>query len=111
MQPGDPLTVAVGRLVGQVGHWTPSRWAASGATGATGASGTPRGDTVHGLVQWLADRCADAEGRARLPVPRLDNDLALPDQLRVVAADLTRFGGPALVDEAAGKVRVVRGQL
>ena len=105
MQPDDPLTVTVGRLVGQVGHWTPSRWAASGA------SGVPRADTVHDLVQWLADRCADAEGRARLPVPRLDNDLALPDQLKVVAADLAHFGGPALVDEAAEKVRAVRGQL
>jgi hypothetical protein len=105
MSPDDPLAATVGRLVGQVGHWTPSRWAASGA------SGVPRGDTVHALVQWLADRCADAEGRARLPVPRLDNDLVLPDQLRVVAADLTRFGGPALMDEAAEAVRAVRGQL
>jgi hypothetical protein len=105
MPSDDPLTATVSRLVGQVGHWTPSRWAASGA------SGVPRNDTVHELVQWLADRCADAEGRARLPVPRLDNDLGLPDQLRVVAADLARFGGPALVDEAAEKVRAARGQL
>ena len=105
MGPGDRLTETVGRLAGQVGHWTPSRWAASGA------SGVPRGDLVHDLVQWLADRCADAEGRPRLPVPRLDNDLVLPDQLRVVAADLARFGGPALMDEAAEKVRAVRGQL
>ena len=105
MHADDRLTVTVGRLVGQIGHWTPSRWAASGA------SGVPRGDTVHALVQWFADRCADAEGRAHLPVPRLDNDLALPDQLKVVAADLARFGGPALVDEAADKVRAVRGQL
>jgi hypothetical protein len=105
MEPGERLTATVGRLAGQVGHWTPSRWAASGA------SGVPRGDTVHDLVQWIADRCADAEGRRRLPVPRLDNDLALPDQLKVVAADLARFGGPALLDEAAEKVRAVRGQL
>ncbi|MFF5230170.1 hypothetical protein [Dactylosporangium sp. NPDC000521] len=105
MSADDQLTATVGRLVGQVGHWTPPRWAASGA------SGVPRGDTVHELIQWLADRCADAEGRPRLPVPRLDNDLALPDQLRVVAADLARFGGPALVDEAAEKVKAVRGQL
>ena len=105
MGPGDRLTETVGRLAGQVGHWTPSRWAASSA------SGVPRADLVHDLVQWLADRCADAEGRPRLPVPRLDNDLVLPDQLRVVAADLARFGGPALMDEAAEKVRAVRGQL
>jgi hypothetical protein len=105
MQPDERLTATVGRLVGQVGHWTPSRWAASGA------SGVPRAAAVHELIQWLADRCADAEGRDRLPVPRLDNDLALPDQLKVVAADLARHGGPALVDEAAEKVRAVRGQL
>ena len=105
MPDSDQLTAAVGKLVGQVSHWTPPRWAASGA------SGVPRAATVHDLVQWLADRCAEAEGRAPLPVPRLDNDLALPDQLKVVAADLARFGGPALMDEAAEKVRAVRGQL
>ena len=105
MQTDDRLTATVGRLVGQVAHLTPSRCEASGA------SGVPRGDTVHALVQWLADRSADAEGRARLPVPRLDNDLALPDQLRVVAADLARFGGPDLVDEAAEKVKAVRDSL
>lgn len=39
-------------------------------------------------MQEVADLAADAEGQPRRPVPRLDNDLALPDQLRVVAADL-----------------------
>ena len=43
---------------------------------------------MHGLVQWLADRCAEAEGRPARPVPRLDNDSVLPDQLRVMAGDL-----------------------
>ena len=105
MTADDPLTATVDRLVGQIGHWTPPRWAASSA------SGPSRADLLHELIQWLADRAADAEGRPHLPVPRLDNDLALPDQLRVVAADLTRFGGPALVDEAAGRVRAVRALL
>ncbi|MET7417707.1 hypothetical protein [Dactylosporangium sp. NPDC005555] len=105
MTPTDPLTETVDRLVGQVGHWTPPRWAASGA------SGVPRAGTVHDLVQWLADRSADAEHRPRRPVPRLDNDLALPDQLRVVAADLARFGGPVLAGEAVEKIQAVRGQL
>jgi hypothetical protein len=54
----------------------------------TGAAGVPRADLLHGLVQEVADLAADAEGQPRRPVTRLDNDLALPDQLRVVAADL-----------------------
>lgn len=54
----------------------------------TGPAGVPRADLLHGLVQEVADLAADAEGQPRRPVPRLDNDLALPDQLRVVAADL-----------------------
>jgi hypothetical protein len=91
--PADELEASVRKLVGQVAHWTPPRWAASG-----------RSALVQGLVQQLADRAADAEGGPRRPVPRLDNDLALPDQLRVVAADLIRAGGAddtsiALVDE------------
>jgi hypothetical protein len=44
---------------------------------------------MHALLQRLADLAADAEGQPRRPVPRLDNVLALPDQLRVIAADLT----------------------
>jgi len=43
---------------------------------------------MYGLVQWLADRCAEAEGRPARPVPRLDNDSVLPDQLRVMINDL-----------------------
>jgi hypothetical protein len=78
----DEFDASVRKLAGQVEHWTPSRWAASS-----------RSSVMHALVQRLADRGADAEGRPRRPVPRLDNDLALPDQLRVVAADLVRAGG------------------
>jgi hypothetical protein len=43
---------------------------------------------MQALIQHLADFTADAEGEPRRRVPRLDNALALPDQLRVVAADL-----------------------
>ncbi len=35
------------------------------------------------------------EGLPRRTVPRLDNDLALPDQLRVVTADLLAADPPA----------------
>src|SRR5690606_9623760 len=70
------LSREVNRLIGQVRHWTPARWAAPAAD----APDRSRGDLVHGLVQRLADRCAEAEGEPRRRVPRLDNDLALVDQ-------------------------------
>jgi len=96
----DELTAAVGKLVGQVSHWTPSRWAASSL------SGLPRSDVVHDLVQWLADRAADAEGGPHREVPRLDNDLVLADQLRVVASDLVAAG--AADAEAVARVTALR---
>jgi hypothetical protein len=75
------LEIAVGRLVDQVAHWTPARWSKQSGSGT-------RADAVHALVQRIADAGAAAEGRPERPVPRLDNDLGLPDQLRVVTADL-----------------------
>jgi hypothetical protein len=74
---------AIGRLVDRVAHWTPTRWARP----AREFAGS-RADAVHALAQRLADAGADAEGGRRRPVPRLDNDLALPDQVRVLAADV-----------------------
>ena len=71
-------------LVQRLRLWTPARWAA-----AAGPFGT-RADLVHHLAQDLADHAADAEGAARRPLPRLDSDLALPDQLAVAADDLAR---------------------
>jgi hypothetical protein len=74
---------AVDRLLNHVSHWTPPRWAASSASGAGS-----RADVMHDLVQRIADLAADAEGLPRRTVPRLENVLGLPDQLRVIAADL-----------------------
>jgi hypothetical protein len=45
---------------------------------------------MHRLVQLIADLAAGAAGEPPRPVPRLDNDLALPDQLTVVVRDLLR---------------------
>jgi hypothetical protein len=60
------------------------------------------------LVQALADLAAAAERRPARPVPRLDNDLALTDQLRVMAADLIAAElGDEVVDEAARLVSQV----
>ena len=96
------LSVAADRLVNRVGHWTPARWAAP--VGLT--EGAPiRADIMYGLVQALADQAADAEHRPPRPVPRLDNDLSLPDQLRVMVADLLLAAPPASVlDQAAAAV-------
>lgn len=43
---------------------------------------------MHDLVQALADLTADAEHHPRRAVPRLPNDMHLPDQLQVVGLDL-----------------------
>jgi hypothetical protein len=91
----ESFRLAVTRLVGRTAHWTPPRWQVATAAGVA------RADAVHGLVQAVADLAADAEGQPRRPVPRLDNDLAIPDQLRVVAADLIAAAAPAGVLRAA----------
>lgn len=97
----DDLAVAVARLVGQVQHWTPARWAKPAEAGGT------RADVVHGLAQRLADAAADATGEPRRPVPRLENDLALPDQLRVLCADLVAAPASAAQALALDDVRAV----
>ncbi|HEX6872924.1 MAG TPA: hypothetical protein VF163_17650 [Micromonosporaceae bacterium] len=47
-----------------------------------------RAQVMHQLIQRLADAAATVEQRPPHPVPRLDNNLALPDQFRVMVADL-----------------------
>jgi hypothetical protein len=99
----DEVTRAVDLLVGQVAHWLAPRWAAPTADGRS------RGDVVYGLVQRMADRVAEAEGGPRRPVPRLAGDLVLPDQLRVMAADLVAAApSPQVLAAAAADVAAVR---
>ncbi|TDC36005.1 hypothetical protein E1211_14670 [Micromonospora sp. 15K316] len=101
------LEQAVQLLVRQVGHWEQPRWAATGATG-----NVSRADAVHRLVQEIANLAADAEGEPRRTVPRLTNDLALTDQLRVVAADLIAAGAaPEVLAGAAAEVTATRSAL
>jgi hypothetical protein len=103
--PTQRLTREVGRLVDRVASWTSSAWAAPTALG-------PRAPLVHGLVQEIADLAADAEGQPRRRVPRLDNDVALADQLRVVAADLAAASpAAAVLGEAADRVEEIRRSL
>ncbi|MFB9658196.1 hypothetical protein ACFQS3_18310 [Glycomyces mayteni] len=66
---------AIGRVVEGTRHWSPARWSS-------------RADAMHALVQEIADIAADAEDRPRRAVPRLPNDMHLPDQLQVVGIDL-----------------------
>lgn len=85
-------------LVGQVAHWTPARWRG-------------RADGVHALVQRLADAAAEAEGRTALPVPRLA-DTVLPDQIRVMVADLVAASpGADVLDRFADDIRSTRAAL
>ncbi len=95
----------VDRLVRRLVQWTPSKWAASTA------SGPSRAEQVHALVQRLADLAADAEGQPRRPVPRLENDLALPDQVRVLADDLIAAAGETVPREAGDAVTAARRSL
>ncbi|WP_422753317.1 hypothetical protein [Micromonospora sp. WMMD708] len=101
------LDRAVTSLVRQVDHWQQPRWAAVAAGG-----NVSRADLVHRLVQEVADLAADAEGEPRRDVPRLTHPMALPDQLRVVAADLAAAGPPeAVLAGAAALVTATRGAL
>ncbi|SCL19350.1 hypothetical protein GA0070624_1738 [Micromonospora rhizosphaerae] len=101
------LDRAVELLVRQVGHWQQPRWSAAAEGG-----NVSRADLVHKLVQEIANLAADVEGEPRRDVPRLDNDLALPDQLRVVAADLVAAGPPdAVLAGAAAAVAATRSAL
>jgi hypothetical protein len=85
-------------LCDRVRDWTPQRWSRRpDAAVDPGSPGPPEpravpADLVHALAQSLADLAADAEGRPRRVVPRLESDLALPDQLRVMVADLVAAG-------------------
>jgi hypothetical protein len=100
----ESLARQVDLLVRQVGHWTAPRWAAPATAG-----NSARGDLLHRLVQLLANLAADTAGERRRTVPRLENDLALPDQLRVVAADLIAADPPAVVlAEAEAEVSATR---
>jgi hypothetical protein len=87
------------RLVAGTMYWTPAAWAARITSAPASDPGVAprRADVLHDLVQALADLGAEAESRPARPVPRLDNDLALPDQLWVVATDLATAPRPILV--------------
>jgi hypothetical protein len=84
--------VAAERFVGRVAHWTPQRWQRPVRDG-----GPSRADAVLTLAQELADLGAESEGHPAYRVPRLDNALALPDQIQVLVGDLLRHQAAAAV--------------
>ena len=96
------LASATQRFASNVSRWTQPRWAASSR------SGRSKADVAFELLQRVADLAAEAEGLEHRAVPRLDNDLAMGDQLRVLVADLlaaqppaeTLTGAIAMIDEA-----------
>lgn len=90
------LRRAVDRLIGRVRHWQSGRWSRPTFDGEMS-----RADRVRLLAQRLADATADAERRPRRPVPRLENVLALPDQVRVLAADVLALGDASTADLTA----------
>jgi hypothetical protein len=94
----EELRRSVERLTDRTSHWTPPRWAASSASGPGS-----RADRFHALVQALADQAAEAEGEQCRVVPRLSPDTALPDQLRVIVADLIEAAPPEAVLAAAAR--------
>ncbi len=94
--PADVLAREARLLVERLRLWTPARWAARVGDSALDPQATgwlSRGDLVHHLAASYA-RLVDAP----LALPRLDSDLALPDQLAVTADDLVRSAPSA--DEA-----------
>lgn len=84
MSSPDELRTAAERLLRQISHWAPARFAAPMPSGLT------RGDRVHQLAQQLADLTATVEAQPRRPVPRLENDTALPHQITVLVEDIAR---------------------
>ncbi len=76
-------------LVNQVAHWSQARWG-------------NRGEVLYEALQ----RIAGPEHR----LPRL-SDSALPDQLRVVVADVLESGGPAEVSRATAELTAIRRSL
>jgi hypothetical protein len=104
--PAQSFAAAVDRLLHQVGHWEEPRWSA-----VPGSAQPSRAETVHELVQRLADRTADAEKRARRPVPQA-GALVLADQLRVMRDDLVAAGPPdEVLKQATADVEAVHRSL
>src|SRR5438046_1891543 len=94
------LRSAVDRFVRRTARWSPARWALPGTDVGSRSDVASRTEVVAELVQRLADLAADAEGVRHRSVPRSGGPTALPDKLRVIAADLSRSGDSVRIAEA-----------
>jgi hypothetical protein len=99
----ERLSAEVDVLLGRVSRWNAAGWGEP-------AGGGTRADVVFALVQRLADVAADAEGRPRRDVPRLDTGV-LPDQLVVMAHDVLVTGSAAACRAALDAVARARADL
>jgi hypothetical protein len=86
----DLLAREARSLVERLRLWTPERWAAAAPPFGS------RADLLHHLAADLVTRAGETDR----PLPRLDSDLALPDQLAVTADDLVRSGRADVADVA-----------
>jgi len=86
----DELRRVTQLVLNQVSHWTPARWG-------------DRGDELHDLLQRMAGPSHK--------LPRL-SDHVLPDQLRVVVAELLESAdGSADISRAVADLKAFRGKL
>jgi hypothetical protein len=100
----DLLAREARSLVERLRTWTPARWAAS--PGDRASPYASRADLAHHLAQWFVAQAGETDH----PLPRLDSDLALPDQLAVTADDLVR-ARPELAASACAHLLVHRTDL
>ena len=104
--PQQLLVKELGSLVQRLRLWTPQRWSAAADPWGT------RADLARHLAQWCADRAAELEGERQRPLPVLQPDLLLADQLAVTGDDLVRTGpSDALCADAVAHVLLHRHDL
>jgi len=100
---GGDVAGAAADLVHRLRRWTRASWAVAVGSGRAQS----RADLVHAGVQRLADLAASAEGRPPRPVPRLA-DRVLPDQLAVMAHDVSETGDAAAEHAALAELAALR---
>jgi hypothetical protein len=83
------LTRLTELVLNQVSHWSEARWG-------------PLGETLHETIQRMAG--------PEHAVPRLGS-MALPDQLRVIVAEVVRDGDSTRIDAALDDLSGFRGTL
>jgi hypothetical protein len=98
----DELAAVAADLTRRLRRWDRKSWIAA----ATGRPGS-RADAAFATVQRLADIAAAAEHRLPWPVPR-HSDLALADQLAVLAHDVRLTGDPAAAHTAVLELIALR---